>query len=289
VMIAITIVWRLDGVTAATAETSQLSFITHYDPRLRPVGVTLSPIAIESPEHILSQLAIGTPTRRASPLRANLLLNAPGIVPAGEYELRPKNRAASIGTVRLVMEKSTLRSWNLASDLRDGALTFELPVNIWALSVEGDREAATTGGFELVPKRIVSGSARLSNADARRVARYGPAFVFFFDAHAYPEQPGIWIRGDAASTIAVMPAERGTPVQLVVRNAPVKNTVTIEVNGQRQVLELQPGEQRVVPVQLPGEQLAALLEFRTETGFRPSEVEPGSTDNRFLGAWIEVK
>lgn len=289
VMIATTIVWQLDRVTAATDETSQLSLIAHYDSRLRPVGITVSPFAIESPERILSRLAIGTPTRRQPPPPAHTLLVVPGVAPAGEYELRSKTHSPSSGAARLVMGKSVLRTWNLATDARDGMLTFELPVNAGPLALEGDDQAAASGGYELVPKRIISGRERVSNDDAHRVGRYGSAVVFFFDDRAYPEQPGIWIRGGGTSTMALTPSERGTPVQLVVRNAPVKNTVTLDVSGGRQVLELQPGEQRVVPVLLNDDRKAALIRVRTATGFTPSEVERGSTDNRFLGAWIELK
>jgi hypothetical protein len=295
VMLAITLEWRLDRVAAATADTSQLSLIAHYDPVRRPLGITMSPLAIESPEQILSRITIGTPTRRGPTTRADLLLRASGVVPAGEYELRPKNREASPGTVRLMIGKTVLRTWNLATDLRDGSLTFELPVNISSLSVEGDPEATKTGGFALVPKRLLSGSERLSDADARGMARYGSAFVFFFDGRAYPEEPGIWIGGGADSSIAVMPAERGTPLQLVVRNAPVKNTLTIDIrlrpdqDGERQTFELQAGEQRIVPLQLPADRRAAFIRFRTETGFYPSQVESGSIDNRFLGTWLEIR
>ncbi len=295
VMIAVTLVWRLDGVAAATADTSQLSLLAHYDPGTRPLGMTLSPLAIESPEQILSRISIATPTRRGPSYRSDLLLHASSVVPAGEYELRAKNSTAPAGTVRLMIGKTALRTWNLATDLRDGRLSFELPVNIGSLSVEGDPEATKTGGFALVPKRLLSGSARPSDGDARGVARYGAAFVFFFDGRAYPEEPGIWIRGGVDSSIAVMPVGRGTPLRLVVRNAPVRNTLTIDISvqrgraGEHRVFELQPGEQRIVPLQLPADRSATLIRFRTETGFYPSEVESGSTDDRFLGTWIEIR
>ncbi len=295
VMTAVTLVWRLDGVAAATADTSQLSLLAHYDPGTRPLGITLSPLAIESPEQILSRIAIATPARRGPSYRSDLLLHASSVVPAGEYELRAKHATAPAGTVRLMIGKTALRTWNLATDLRDGRLAFELPVNVGSLSADGDREAAKTGGFALVPKRLLSGSARLSDGAARGVARYGSAVVFFFDGRAYPEEPGIWIGGGVDSSIAVMPVERGTPLQLVVRNAPVTNTVTIDVrvqpdqDGERHVFELQPGEQRIVRFQLPGDRLAAFIKLRTKTGFYPSDVESGSTDHRFLGTWIEIR
>jgi hypothetical protein len=289
-MIALSAVWRLDGVAAATAETSQLSLLAHYNPRLRPLGLSLAPPAIESPEHILSRIAIATPTRRPAP-PAHTLLVAPGIVPAGTYELRPRNPSAPNGTARLVIGRlaKPIRTWNLGTDLRDGALAFDLPVNVGSLVVEGDDAAVEAGGFTLVPTRIVSGSARLTDGYARRVQQYGPALAFFFDDGAFPEEPGVWIRGNAESTIAVTLAEPGAVLQLFLRNAPVKNRLTVDVDGERSVIELQPGEERTLPLQVSGTRAASLIRFRTDTGFRPSEVEPGSTDNRFLGTWVEFR
>lgn len=289
-MIAVTIVWKMDRVQAATADTSQLDLLKRYNPRLRPLGVRFNPFTFESSERTLSAIAISTPTRRPAPPAGTLLI-APGVIPAGEYELRPRNPSSMDGSVRLVIGRlaKPIRTWNLATDLRSGGLTFDLPVNVGSLIVEGDGEAARSGGLVLIPKRLVPAGAKLSHAYARRVERYSRAHAYFFDDGAFPEQPGFWIRGGAESSIAVAPIERGAPLQLFLRNAPVKNSVTIDIDGEPQVLELQPREERVVPLPIAGDRKAAMLRFRTSTGFRPSSVEPGSIDNRFLGVWVELK
>ncbi|MCM3878593.1 MAG: hypothetical protein ND807_00655, partial [Vicinamibacterales bacterium] len=64
VMTALSIEWRVDRVTGATAATSQIDLLSAYDMRMRPVGLTLVPFTIQSPEAILSKMAITTPTRR---------------------------------------------------------------------------------------------------------------------------------------------------------------------------------------------------------------------------------
>ena len=86
-----------------------------------------------------------------------------------------------------------------------------------------------------------------------------------------------------------MPVQPGSPLQLFVRNAPVTNRVSLEIDGHAQTLELRPREERMVPVPISSARGAALINIYSDAGFRPSEVEPGSTDHRYLGAWIELR
>jgi hypothetical protein len=78
-------------------------------------------------------------------------------------------------------------------------------------------------------------------------------------------------------------------MQLFVRNAPVTNRVSLEIDGRAQTLELQPREERMVPLPVSSDRGAALVNIYSDSGFRPSQVEPGSTDNRYLGVWIELR
>jgi hypothetical protein len=291
VMLALSVVWRIDRVPGATPETSQLTLLARYNPRVRPLGLNLVPPGFSSADAVLSKLTISTPTRRPAP-PARTLFVTPGIVPAGLYELRLKSPSAASGTARLVIGRMArpLHTWNLPADFQDGSAQFELPVDVGSIVVEGDDEAARTRiGLELHPKRVLWGSDRLADGYARRAERYGPALAYFFDDGAFPEERGFWIRGGAGSRIAVMPAAIGAPVQLFVRNAPVRNRVTIAIDGQEEILELQAGEERTIAMPLAADRSAALIRFQTGAGFRPSLVEPGSTDTRFLGVWIELR
>jgi hypothetical protein len=121
------------------------------------------------------------------------------------------------------------------------------------------------------------------------VEQYGPAFVYFFDEGAFVEQPGFWVRGAAGTRVAAMSIQPGEPLQLFIRNAPVKNLVSLDIDDQVQTLELQPREERHVPIPSASGRRASLITIRTDSGFRPSQVEPGSTDNRYLGVWVEVR
>jgi len=140
----------------------------------------------------------------------------------------------------------------------------------------------------LHPRQLISRKALVSTKVAHSAQRYGPALVYFFDAGAYPEEPGFWIRGDGRSTVAVT-SVTGAPLALFLRNAPVKNSVSLTIGDHPQTIELAPGEERTLPLQFSGDRATEVIRVVTGTGFRPSEVEHGSTDLRFLGVWIELR
>jgi hypothetical protein len=178
--------------------------------------------------------------------------------------------------------------WDLSSALEDGGLEFNIPVDVGSIAVEGDERSLSIGGLVLRPTRLISRDALVSTQVARRAERYGPALVYFFDDAAFPEEPGFWIRGGTSASVAVT-SVTGAPLTLFLRNAPVQNRVSVAIGGDRQVLELAQGEERTLALQLSGNRATDVIRIGTEAGFRPSEVERGSTDLRFLGVWIELR
>jgi hypothetical protein len=291
-MLALTIVWKMDAAQAATPQSSQLALLRSYDQRWKPFSLSFNPLHLGPADRLLAALNISTPTRRPLAMAGTLLI-APGVIPAGDYELRPKDRLAwktASGTAKLVIGRLArpVVVWEVGEALTDRGLAFNLPVDVGSLVVEGNEQAAAAGGLMLHPKRVARGDARVSSGWARRAERYGPGTVYFFDDAAFPEEPGFWIRGGQVATVAVA---GGTPTRLALflRNAPIKNRIFLEIDGRPQVVELSPGEERTLPLALSSDRTAALIRFRTETGFRPSEHEQGSADNRFLGIWVEVR
>jgi hypothetical protein len=196
------------------------------------------------------------------------------------------------GTATLVIGRNArpIASWNLRTDLRDGGVRFELPVSVGSIVVEGDDEAARdVKALSLRPIQLVPPANRLTGDYARRVERYGPGIAYFFDDGAFVEEPGFWVRGGSGTRIATMAIRPGSPLQFFVRNAPVTNRVSIEIDGHAQTFDLHPREERMVSVPISRAGGAALVKIHSDSGFRPSTVEPGSTDNRYLGVWIELR
>jgi hypothetical protein len=63
----------------------------------------------------------------------------------------------------------------------------------------------------------------------------------------------------------------------------------VAIGGQIQTFDMQPREEKLLPVPIEPHRPAVLIEVSASSGFRPSETEPGSTDTRFLGVWLEVR
>jgi hypothetical protein len=95
--------------------------------------------------------------------------------------------------------------------------------------------------------------------------------------------------------VVVSPSGRGTgaagpgALGLFVRNAPVRNQLIVQAGRWRMELTLNPGEERTLSIPLAPGHRASEVRFETTAGFRPSDVEPGSRDARFLGVWVEVR
>jgi hypothetical protein len=175
----------------------------------------------------------------------------------------------------------------MPSDFSNAAPRLELPVNVGSLIVTGDR-GTPPGILSLHPVKVWEGESRLTNDIARRVEPYGPALVFFFDLNVYPEETGFWVEGGAVTQFAVAP-EHGHGLQMFVRNAAARNRIHLEIDGVEQALPLASREERTLPIQIGESRPGALIRVRTESGFRPSDVEQGSRDRRFLGVWIEFR
>jgi len=223
---------------------------------------------------------------------AEVRLLVPGIVPAGQYKLELENRGAAMGTAKLIIGRNArpVRTWNLQSDFRGGAVVVDLPVNVGSLVVAGDSTAMAAGrALSLRPVVVVPPRKRLTNAYARRVERYGAGLAYFLDDEAFVEEPGFWVRGAGRTQFAVAPAEPNQPRQLSVRNAPVRNTVDVDIDGTKRTLDLQPGEERTLPMTFDAQRSAALINIYSRAGFRPSETDAKSTDTRFLGVWVELR
>jgi hypothetical protein len=179
------------------------------------------------------------------------------------------------------------KTWDLDTEFRGGAAALRLPASVGSLSIVGDE--GQLPALTLHPKFLWEGEARLSSDYARRVERYGPATVFFFDADTFPEEPGFWVKGGRAAEIAVSLDDRSSHARIFLRNAAAANRVRLEVDGDEQILDLQPSEERQMNLPIADSRPGAFVRIESEGGFRPIDVEPGSRDSRYLGVWVEFR
>jgi hypothetical protein len=289
-MLALAAVWRLDRVAGVTPASSRLDLLRHYDGRLRPLGIDFATAAVAPADALLPRLRVSMSSRR--PLPPDLPLLVASEIPAGRYRLSiPGTRTAS-GSITLSIGRTPLplHTWDLRRGLPDGAADFDLPVNGGSLLIVGDAEAKrTVDDIELQPLQILSGRDRAASGSARQAARYGRTRAYFLDDRAFVEPTGFWVAGGASASIVADPDARRQGLRLFLRNAPVENRLTIEVEGRQEAIEVKPREERIVDVAVSGGRRAVLVRLGTERGFTPALGEPGSSDFRFLGCWIEIR
>ncbi len=287
VMVALVCNWRVVGTRPITATTAQLELLRAYDPTRRPVGVGLRPLASGPAADFVSRLRITNSARR--PASPNGPLLALPDLPAGRYEADPGSVAAARGEVHAIIGRSgrPLERWLFEPGEQPPQQVLDLPVAAAALTVAGDERArATIPNLALRPVSVVPPADRLTGERARRAERYGALAVFSFDDYAYLEEPGLWVRGGTPVSLVLAGQQAAGTATLLLRNGPVPNVVRLQAGAWSSAIALAPREERLVEVPLISG--LALLEVRTETGFRPSQTEPGSKDARYLGIWIEA-
>jgi hypothetical protein len=113
--------------------------------------------------------------------------------------------------------------------------------------------------------------------------------VYFLDDRSFPEPQAFWVGGSRDSTVVVQPAAPQRSLVLTLRNAPVENRVALTSGGWQQVLTMAPGQEQTIEVPVAPGAEAIPLQISASSGFRPSEVEPASRDERFLGVWVKIE
>ncbi len=166
-------------------------------------------------------------------------------------------------------------------------LRLDLPAGARALTIRGDEGARDAlDGIRLRPLRLAM--SPVTREMARRAVRYGGLVVFLLDERAYPEPSGFWVAGARATSVVLAPDNRRGPLWLLLRNAPVENTVTLEFGGRREAIVLTPGEERRIEVPIDAANGAARLTIDSSARFRPSDADPNSRDSRMLGVYCRV-
>ena len=133
----------------------------------------------------------------------------------------------------------------------------------------------------------------LNQAKARVPYGHDPTvFLYFLDDNAYtPEPAGFWVAGRSHTEVIVR-SDRPIPRFSVTLRSPVKTTVRVRMGGPARTAVVEPGGQAVFVVHARGVHSrwseAYVLEVSCDNGFVPRLVEPGSTDNRFLGVQVTL-
>jgi hypothetical protein len=155
------------------------------------------------------------------------------------------------------------------------------------LTIRGDEGARDE--LDLVELRPAAPAvAPITTSAARRAVRYDSIVAFFLDDRAFAEPSGFWVGGQRETLVVLAPDERRGSLPLLLRNAPVDNTVSLEFSGRREEIALKPGEERRVELPLDASSGSVLVRIRSSAGFRPSDTDPNSRDTRLLGVYCRV-
>lgn len=291
-MVALTITWTAHGLDGSAAAPAQLQFLRLLSTDSPVLAVSVNPPSRLSRNHALAGIQIAPDRRYASPAgsgrRDRPLLTLPA-VPAGSYRVRPRtHRPGGVLMIAIGADQLALRTEPLTFPATPIDISF--PVDVRALIVRGD-EDAHRNVWEIVvePLETLRPDARPAAGMSRRAVRYATVSVFFLDERSFPEPGGFWLGGARDSAVVIQPDRPSGPIRLQLRNPPVNNRVVVETGSWRAAIDLAPGEERSVEVPIDAARGAALVRFSSSSGFRPSEVEPGSRDDRLLGVWVRIQ
>ena len=290
-MTASTVLWTLHGVAGVVAPPAQLALLRRLATEPRVLALQLQPPRWLDSTAMLSGLSIEPVPSGAVPQgrtgRADQPLATLSWLPAGHYRVRLRARAHG-GWLMLGIAQDQFSIWS-GPIARGQTIEIDLPVDVRALIVRGDEDARRfVSSVAVEPVSLATADVRLTDRMAKRAVNYNLATAFFLDEASFPEPDGFWL-GGACETNFVLQASRPRPsIPVEVRNAPVPNTLTVSSGQWRETLTLGPGEERHLEIPLvPGRQVT-LVTVTSTSGFRPSENDPKSRDERFLGVWVRV-
>lgn len=281
--------WAVAGVSGLSVPASQLQLLERLAATRRVIALRLDPPAAllppaDVPRHLRLELTRATAVRPAG--RDNPPMFAFPPLPAGRYRLR-LDAGRDEGWIMVGVARDQFALHTTRLPVRDLELEFPLPVR--SLLVRGDEDARrVVRGLVLEPLRIRRPSERLTGEMARRAVRYGTATVYFLDERSFPEPDAFWVGGARESTVVLHPDRARTSLPLRLRNGPDPNRVTLSTGGWAREWRLSGGEEVVAEVPLDPARGGAVLRIGSEAGFRPSEHDPASRDQRFLGVYVEI-
>ncbi|HTU99238.1 MAG TPA: hypothetical protein VMF13_01775 [Luteitalea sp.] len=278
------------AVAALVPTAAAITLRAHGAPSLQPIGSqvtylerrassasTLWTITPPPTGRTRTWFEIELDTRRGRGAGDFTLLRIPRL-PAGRYALQTTAIAAG---ARLGVTLGETRATRFLAEVEASTApvapaSFTLVMPVDNLLVKGSREAAAAGGRTWLT--AIDVAVEPSAHQAARVHPLGTDAWLLPDEGVYPEPEGIWLAGD---TSVMVGTPQVTAVPLVVRAGPAP--VVVEWTGTASgVIQLAAGEAREVVVAPRNGRLA----LRTVGGFRPSAVTEGSTDQRWLGAWL---
>lgn len=275
---------------------SRLAALDGFDARVRPAAIVYDPLRTRSSGEVVPQLALAVkPMQRTDRQPLRVLHNGRFSLPAGTYRIevqfndrggeQPWPVALQVGRVG-----PPWQTWTVQAQPRAlWATSVALPVDANFVGLRGP--AALERAIDTIrifPTSVVDAGSRPIVPVVTAAAQYGDVNLFLHDDRMYPEPGGLWIPGRRTVDVTVATApDRAAPVVLKIHSGAAANAATFSTFGWSQEVTLVPG--RAVEVELPTMAGGVMpLTIAVADGFFPRDFDTASTDQRFLGIWIEV-
>jgi hypothetical protein len=300
-LVAITVPWlpggRSESRTIDLGARSRLVSLDGFDARARPASIIYNPLHKGAAADALPELVLGVkPLQRSDPQPVRVIHNGRFSLPAGTYDIavqfgyRPPDRPLPL-SLQVGRNGPPLQTWTMQPQPRERwQTTLWLPVDANFVGLRGPVEfEKAIDSISITPIAVVDAGARPLVPVVLAAANYPAASMYFHDEQLYPEPAGFWTIGGRASHVTVAaPPGQTSPVVVRIHPGAKPNKVTVSTFGWRHSYDLVPGQ--AVEVELPQFASGVVpLTINAETGFYPRDIDPQSTDRRFLGVWVEVK
>jgi hypothetical protein len=288
-MAATAFIWTRNQPASVAREAGGLEVLRRYDADRRQMALSYQPFRRLAMTELPPRMVLAhTNTNARRPEDPILYLTQPV---AGVYEVEGVTRPGGSGHIRVRLDRQLpgIEDWDVSSAIGPWRRTIRLPAATDLLRFDADAEARKSVLRLSIRALQLPGSAAGYRSDVRviRGTRYGPAVVFQTDGAAYMEPAGTWVRAGAFADFIIVP-DPDARVRLFIRNVGAANRVRVDSASWKEQLALSAGEERLLEV--PGDAGRFVsVRVTSDTGARPADVDPNSTDRRLLGCWIETR
>lgn len=274
---------------------ARLPLLDGYDASTRPVGVRFDPIRFVSASEVQRTATLEvSPGLRSDPQPVRVLHNGRFSLPAGRYRLDVQWSDVTLPPTPLAIQVGRIgnpwRSWLVTPQPHGTWQTeFALPLDAGFVGFRGslDLERAIAR-LTVTPLSVLDAARRPNLPPVLGANEFSGVAVFFHDENSYGEPEGFWIRGERESRVSLQPVDPKRPLMLSIHSGPQANRVTLSMTGWEHTLNLQAHTPQ--RVQIPTlDRPIVTIGIRTEFGFRPPDFDPGSRDDRYLGAWVQFR
>lgn len=300
IVIAVTMPWLPANPPVTRVDLgarARLTALDGFDARVRPAAIVYDPLHKRASTEVVPQLTLGVkPMQRTDRQPLRVIHNGRFSLPAGTYRIAVQFNARAVEQVSPLSLQvgrvgPPLETWNIQA--QPGQLwstMLWLPVNASFVGLRGPAELERAiDAITITPTAVVDAGSRPIVPEVTAAAHFGGAGFFFHGERMYPEATGFWVPGGRTSEVTVVtPPERHAPVVLRIHSGVKANTATFSTFGWQQVHALMPGQD--AEIELPTMAGGVVpLTIAVDDGFYPRDSDPSSTDQRFLGIWVEVK